>query len=164
MNTANKNPGFRLWLTRALRLGILGALPLGAGLAACGGTSDPTPICSASPTPQAADKFCVPTSAAAGQPLKLQIREQCGGCMQRATKCEVVVSGMDVKLKLMGEVCELPADTACPAICSISTFDCAVPALAAGTYRVSTPVGSATVPMMVVDTTSTTTTCTVSPF
>jgi hypothetical protein len=161
MNTANKNFGLRYQVARVLRLSVAAALPLIVSLAACGGTSDTTPICSASPTPQTADKFCAPTNAAAGQALRLQIREGCGGCTHRATKCEVVVSGQDVKLQLLGEVCELPPNTACPAVCSISTFDCAVPALAAGTYRVSTPAGPTTVATMVLDTTTAATTCTV---
>ena len=160
MSTASTNLGLRHVVARALRRSLAFAFPLVAGLAACGGTSD-APMCSASTTPQAADKFCAPSHVAAGQALKLQISEQCGGCTKSATKCEVMVSGQDIKLQLMGNVCVLPPGAACPAICSVNTFDCAVPALAAGSYRVATPAGSTTVSMITADAITTTTSCTV---
>jgi hypothetical protein len=163
MSTASKNSGFRYAIARVVRTSLALAFPLIGSLTACGGTSD-MPMCSDSTKPQAAAQFCAPSNIAAGQALKLQIREQCGGCTSRATKCEVVVTGMEIKLQLMGEVCVLPAQTACPAICSITTFDCAVPALAAGTYKVSTPAGSTTVSMMTADTTTSATSCTVPAF
>jgi len=136
------------------------AIPIVALLAGCGGTDD-TPMCTASPTPQAAASFCAPTTAAAGQALRLQLREQCGGCTQHASRCDVVVQGQEVKLQLMGETCTLPPGTACSALCAVSTFDCAVPALAAGTYHVSSAAGTATVSTMTIDTTVSATSCTV---
>ena len=161
MRITTKKLGFRHSFTRILRTSIALALPLFAGLTACGGTSTDTPMCSASTTPQFADKFCAPPNIAAGQVLRLQIREQCGGCMQRATHCDVVVQGQEIKLQLLGDTCVLPPTTACAAICAVNTFDCSVPALAAGTYRVTTPAGSTTVSMMTADTTTSATSCTV---
>lgn len=140
-----------------LGLPIFIALSLAAG---CGG-DNAQPICTASSTAQAATDFCAPTSIASGQTLRLQIREQCGGCTQRATRCEVAVQGQEVKLRLLGETCILPPNSACPAICAISTFDCMVPPLAAGTYRVTTEAGSPTVVMMTASTTVSATSCTV---
>jgi hypothetical protein len=127
--------------------------------AGCGGTSD-TPVCTASTTPQAATDFCAPASIASGQVLRLQLREQCGGCTQRATRCAVVVQGQEIKLQLLGETCTLPPGTACPAICSVNSVDCAVPALAAGTYRVSSAAGTSVVSTMVADPTVSATSCT----
>lgn len=104
--------------------------------AGCGGGSG-TPVCMDSATPQTASAYCAPGRIAAGKELRLQIREQCGGCLQQAARCEAVVSGMNVTLRLLGKTCTLPPDTNCPAICAIGTFDCVVPALASGTYMVS---------------------------
>jgi len=135
-------------------------LPLACLLAACGGS--PTgPICIDSSTPQAVGQFCAPTTIAAGQALRLQIREQCGGCTQRATRCEAVVQGTELKLRLLGQACTLPPNYACAAICAISTFDCSVPPLAAGTYRVSAEASSAAAVMMTADPTVSATACTV---
>lgn len=128
-------------------------------LAACGGSSGP-PMCQPSMTPQAADSFCAPTRIAANQALRLQIREQCGGCMQSATRCEVTVTGGELKLTLLGNSCTLDPGTACPAICKISTLDCNVPALAPGTYRVTTPAGTSMSVMMTTDLAISATTCT----
>ena len=161
MTLANQNRPLRSLLARAARLTMALGFPLALGLFGCGGTADPTPMCSASTTPQAADKFCAPPNIAAGQPLRLQIREQCGDCTHHATRCEVVVTGQDIKLNLLGDVCVLPPETACTALCAINTLDCAVPALTAGTYRVSTPAGSTTVAMMTADTVTSSTACTV---
>ena len=144
-----------LWASTAL------GLPLCALLAGCGGTGG-TPVCTDSTTPQAAADFCAPTTIASGQPLRLQLREQCGGCTHQASRCEVVVQGQEVKLRLMGKTCTLPPDTACPAICAVSTFDCTVPALTAGIYHVSTEAGVATVNTMTADPTVSATSCTIS--
>lgn len=96
-------------------------------------------------------------------PLRLQIREQCGGCTQQATRCEAVVNGNNITLRLLGQTCTLGPGTACPAICSVSAFECAVPALAAGTYRVAAEGGALTDMMMVAESTTTTTSCTSPP-
>jgi hypothetical protein len=146
-------------LRRVIRtvLGLASMVPL---LASCGGDGGGTPICMTSTTPQEASTFCAPTRIAANQGLRLQIREQCGGCTQRATRCEVTVSGSDVKLSLLGDTCTLPGNYACPAICSVSTFDCNVPALAPGTYRVFTPAGTTTSVMMTTDIAVSATSCT----
>ena len=135
-------------------------LPLACLLAACGG-SPGLPICTDSATPQAVGTFCAPATIAAGQALRLQLREQCGGCTQRATRCEVVVQGLELKLRLLGQSCTLPPDYACAAICAINTFDCSVPPLAAGTYRVTAESGTAAAVMMTADPTVSATSCTV---
>lgn len=132
-------------------------LPLIAALAACGGGQ---PICLPSSTAQAAGELCAPTSIASGQTLRLQVREQCGGCTQRATRCEAVVQGQELKLRLLGDSCTLPVGSACPAICEINTFDCSVAPLAAGTYRVSTENGTSAVVMMTASPTVSATSCT----
>lgn len=134
-------------------------LPLIAALAACGGDSS-QPICLPSSTAQAVSDLCAPTSIASGQTLRLQVREQCGGCTQRATRCEAAVQGQELKLRLVGESCTLPPGSACPAICAINTFDCSVPPLAAGTYRVSTENGTSAVVMMTASPTVSATSCT----
>lgn len=139
-----------------LALGLLSLLPF---LASCGGDTG-MPMCQLSAVPQAASAFCAPTRIAANQPLRLQIREQCGGCTQHATRCEVAVQGTDVKLSLVGEVCTLPPQYACATICSVSTFDCNVPALMPGTYRVFTPAGTPMMVMMTTDVTISATACT----
>ena len=163
MNTAVKNhASSRSTPTPAgaWRLGSALAVSLFAALAGCGGGSS-QPICLPSATAQAAMDFCAPASIAAGQTLRLQIREQCGGCTQRATHCEVVLQGQELKLRLLGDTCTLPPGTACPAICAINTFDCSVPPLAAGTYRVTTEAGSTMAVMMTASTTVSATSCTV---
>jgi hypothetical protein len=144
-------------LYQALRAGGLTAL-----LAGCGG-SDGTPMCQASATPQAAAAFCAPARIAAGQQLTLQIQEQCGGCTQKADHCDVQVSGQSIKLGLLGQTCTLSPSYACPAICSVNTFTCTVPPLAAGTYQVSTEAGTAMVVSMIADPMISATACTV-PF
>ena len=133
---------------------------LAAALAACGGDNS-QPSCMQSGTAQAVSDLCAPTSIASGQTLRLQVREQCGGCTQRATRCEAVVQGQELKLRLLGESCTLPTGSACPAICAINTFDCSVPPLAAGTYRVSTENGTSTVVMMTASPTVSATSCTI---
>lgn len=133
-------------------------LPLVAALAACGGDSS-QPICLPSNTAQAVSDFCAPTNIASGQALRLQIREQCGGCTQRSTHCEATLQGQELKLRLLGDSCTLPPGSACPAICAINTFDCSVPALAAGTYRVSTENGSSAAIMMTASPTTSATAC-----
>jgi hypothetical protein len=140
---------------------LLGLLALAGLLAAGCGGAPAMPVCLDSTTPQAVGAFCAPAAIAAGQALRLQLREQCGGCTQRATRCEAVVQGQEVKLRLLGQSCTLPPDYACAAICAISTFDCAVPPLAAGTYRVSAESGSAAAVMMTADPTISATSCTV---
>lgn len=132
---------------------------LAAALGACGGDNS-QPSCQPSSTAQAVAELCAPTSIASGQALRLQVREQCGGCTQRATRCEAVVQGQELKLRLLGESCTLPTGSACPAICAINTFDCSVPPLAAGTYRVSTENGTSTVVMMTASPTVSATSCT----
>lgn len=137
------------------------AVALIAALSGCGGAGS-TPIsCQPSTTAQAVTDFCAPASIAAGQTLRLQVREQCGGCTQRATHCEVTLQGQELKLRLLGEFCTLPPDTACPAICAINTFDCSVPPLVAGTYRVTTEAGSSMAVMMTASTTVSATSCTI---
>jgi hypothetical protein len=128
-------------------------------LSACGGSSG-SPMCQASTTPQAAASFCAPTSIAANQALRLQIREQCGGCTQYATHCEVTVSGSALTLSLLGDSCTLDPASSCAAICKISTLDCNVPALSPGTYRVTTPSGTSMSVMMTADPTVSATACT----
>lgn len=135
------------------------ALSLVTYLAGCGGTD--APLCQTSSTPQAVTDYCAPVRIAANQMLRLQVREQCGGCTQHATRCEVTVQGTDVKLSLLGETCMLAPNTACPAICSTSVVDCNVPALAAGTYRVSATAGTSTIRMMTTDNTISATACSV---
>lgn len=116
--------------------------------AACGGEGPRTPACQSSSEPLIASGFCAPPSIAANQPLRLQIQEQCGGCQKRADRCEVQVQGQEITLRLLGQTCTLPPNTGCPAICSVNIFDCTVPALAPGTYRVSAQAGVATPVMM----------------
>jgi hypothetical protein len=129
--------------------------------AGCDGTSER--MCQMSAEPQPASGFCAPARIASGMPLRLQIREQCGGCIKQATRCEVAVSGSSIKLRLLGQTCTLPPDVNCPAICSVSAFDCAVPPLVAGTYRVSAEAGVPDEVMMVAESTTTTTSCTAMP-
>lgn len=145
------------------KIGSIGArsfavVALLVGLSSCGGSGG-GPSCMASSTPQAAASFCAPPRIAANQPLRLQISEQCGGCTQRATQCQVSVLGTTIKLTLVGDMCTLPPDTACPAICSVSTFDCNVPALAPATYVVSTAAGTSTTSMMTADVAISATAC-----
>lgn len=137
------------------------ALVVSLLLAACGSPGDRT--CQTSSDAQPAAGFCAPPRVASGMPLRLQIREQCGGCTQQATRCEVVVNANNIKLRLLGQTCTLDPGTACPAICSVTAFECAVPALAAGTYRVSAEAGVSTDVMMVAESTTTTTSCTTTP-
>lgn len=140
-----------------MRIGLLLASLL---LAACGGGPQ-SPVCQASPTPLGAAAFCAPQRIAANQPLRLQLREQCGGCTSYADRCEVQVKGQDVTLRLLGQTCTLAPDTACPALCRVATFDCAVPALAPGTYRVVADApGSTTAVMMTTDLAISATACT----
>lgn len=137
----------------SLPAGLLGGL-----LAGCGNPDGRT--CQTSSDPQPAAGFCAPARVASGMPLRLQIREQCGGCTQQATRCEVVVNANQIKLRLLGQTCTLDPGTACPAICSVTAFDCAVPALTAGTYRVSAEANVPMEMMMVAESTTTTTSCT----
>lgn len=128
-------------------------------LAGCDGSSS-VPVCQQSPDPHLAVAFCAPARIAAGQPLRLQIREQCGTCTRRATRCEVAVEGLNLKLRLLGETCTLPAGAACPELCATNLFDCTVPALAANTYRVFAEAGAAMVVMMTADPAVSATACT----
>ena len=90
--------------------------------------------------------FCVPDGGApAGLALTLMARENCGGCAQTSTRCDVAVAGHDITLTLSGESCTMPPGTACADVCRVETFTCAVPALAAGQYTV-TGTGSTTGP------------------
>lgn len=159
---ANRKPSIKMTakVTAKITASIGAMLPLACLLAACGG-SPGMPICTDSLSPQAVGQFCAPASIAAGQALRLQIREQCGGCTQRATRCEAVVQGLELKLRLLGQSCTLPPDYACAAICAINTFDCNVPPLAAGTYRVTAESGTAPAVMMTADPTVSATSCTV---
>ncbi len=150
---AHRAPG------RFSRTALSFCLPLIAAFYACGGDNS-QPICQPSSTAQAVADLCAPTSIASGQTLRLQVREQCGGCTQRATRCEAVVQGQELKLRLLGESCTLPTGSACPAICAVNTFDCSVAPLAAGTYRVSTDSGTSTVVMMTASPTVSATSCT----
>lgn len=144
-------------LVRALAL-CSGVVGLAGG---CGGGTS-APMCTATMDAQAAAEFCAPAMIAANQELQLQLREQCGGCTKRAQSCAVTVTGQTVKLKLVGQVCTLPEDVACPAICSVSTFNCKVPALLPGTYRVSAEGSTMPETMMVTDERISATACTVS--
>lgn len=170
---ANQKPSMIINMAKTTKLGarrlslkLIGerlarlVLPLACLLAACGGAPG-VPICTDSLTPQTVGQFCAPTTIAAGQALRLQVREQCGGCTQSATRCEAVVQGLELKLRLLGQSCTLPPNYACPAICAINTFDCSVPPLAAGTYRVTAESGSAAAVMMTADPTVSATSCTV---
>lgn len=143
-----------LTLSLSLLVSSLSALPSG-----CGGST--APMCQSTSDPQPAAEFCAPQRIAAGQALRLQLREQCGGCTRHAQRCEVAVSGTTVKLKLVGEVCTLPPTTACPAICSVTAFDCTVPALAAGTYQVSAEGSTAAAVAMIADPAISATACSV---
>lgn len=144
-------------LTLSLSLVVSSFLALTSGCD--GGTG--SPLCQSSSDAQPAAEFCAPPRIAAGQALRLQLREQCGGCTRRTLRCEATVIGTAVKLKLVGEVCMLPPNQACPAICSVTAFDCAVPALNAGTYQVSAE-GSATPTVtMIADAAISATSCTV---
>lgn len=129
-------------------------------LGACGGSGSEAPVCQRSDDPQLAVAFCAPAAIAANQPLRLQIQEQCGGCERRADRCEVQVQGQEIQLRLRGQTCTLPPNTACPTLCSVNTFDCTVPALAAGTYRVSAEAGAAMVVMMTANPALSATACT----
>lgn len=144
--------------SRALAAAVLWVSSLLAGCGSPGGLT-----CQASSAPQAVAGFCAPSRVASGMPLRLQIREQCGGCTQQGTRCEVVVNANRITLRLLGQTCTLAPDTACPAICSVTAFDCAVPALAAGTYGVTAEAGTFTEMMMVAESTATTTSCTTTP-
>lgn len=119
-------------------------------------------MCTATTDAQAATDFCAPARIAANQELQLQLREQCGGCTKRAQSCTVTVTGQSVKLKLVGQVCTLPQDAECPAICSVGTFSCKVPALPPGTYSVSAEGSTMPAAMMVADPVISATACTLS--
>jgi hypothetical protein len=133
------------------------AVPLAALLAGCGSTG--TPMCQQSSTSQAINLFCAPTRVSAGKPLHLQLREQCGSCTQYADRCEVLVTGQSVKLRLLGQTCMLPPGYACATVCASNQITCTVPALPAGTYQVTADVGDPTVIMMTTDPVEPTTDC-----
>ena len=137
------------------------ALFVSSLLAGCGNPGDRT--CQTSSEAQAAAGFCAPPRVASGMPLRLQIREQCGGCTQQATRCEAVLNANRITLRLLGQTCTLAPGSACPAICSVSAFECAIPPLAAGTYHVVSEAGVPTDMMMVAESTTTTTSCTTTP-
>jgi len=83
-------------------------------------------------------QFCVPDGGApAGTALTLMAMETCGGCDTSVSRCDVAVTGTTIALSLSGETCTLPPGTACTLACRISTFNCAVPALAPGQYTVT---------------------------
>lgn len=88
----------------------------------------------------AAAAFCVPAEGApAGTALTLKVRETCGsecGSAPVAQRCVVSIDGSRLTLALAGESCSASSGTQCAALCRVSSFDCAVPALAAGAYEV----------------------------
>ncbi|MFT3711579.1 MAG: hypothetical protein QM817_28415 [Archangium sp.] len=75
---------------------------------------------------------------AANTALTVQVRESCGSACGKNTMfaCNGVLSGSVITLAPTISECVDPM-TACPAVCRISAVDCAIPALAAGTYTLS---------------------------
>ena len=84
----------------------------------------------------APDALCAPADAPADTALTLRARDDCGGCLYQATGCTVTRSGSVLTLSMTGDVCTLPDDYACPAVCSIDEVSCQTEPLPAGTYTV----------------------------
>src|SRR5688572_29173891 len=87
----------------------------------------------------AGNRACVPNRAKANAPITLRMEtEGCVACSgETSLPCEVSVSGSTITLGASVQRCELkrPPD-GCAAICQVPQFECTIPALAAGTYRV----------------------------
>jgi hypothetical protein len=82
--------------------------------------------------------FCVPDSGrAANIDVKLELKDECtSACDHGTLSCEVTFDGGAIALALVGELCSDPT-MACPAVCGMKTFACALPALPDGTYPVT---------------------------
>lgn len=87
--------------------------------------------------PVAGRRACVPTTAAAGTPLTLDIdaSDGCLGCFTTLA-CNVQVSGTTITLAMESTTCPPAGDVACPAVCLVPQTKCTIPALTAGTYEV----------------------------
>lgn len=83
-----------------------------------------------------ADELCLPPTTRANQTLTFEARHGCGGCEVGFDSCSVTLSGDTLTVSLGGQLCPLPNDVACAAVCAITDLSCPVPALPAGTYRV----------------------------
>jgi hypothetical protein len=123
------------------------ALPVAFALAACGGTvatGDAGPDQGAPPgstcTPVRAlpaDLGCTPSTIPVGLPTTFELGQSCGSdCETRTERCDVTVTGSEVRLELVGTRCVSPEPIACPDICLSRVFACDVPALPAGRFTV----------------------------
>jgi hypothetical protein len=89
-----------------------------------------------------AESLCTLYNAKPALPLTIQLRESCG--YNQPTRCEVTVSGNDIKLRLITETCGWSgggggggrgAAGSLP-YCEMKSYPCAIPALAEGRYNV----------------------------
>jgi hypothetical protein len=83
--------------------------------------------------------FCTPDAGrAANIDVTLELRDDCASACDKGTlSCAVTVDGGSIVLELAGQSC--PPQQACPEVCGLKTYSCALPALADGTYTVSSP-------------------------
>lgn len=86
----------------------------------------------------ASGTLCLPDGGAlADAPLSFAVQESCGSpCVDFDPACQVVRTGSEITVGLVGTSCTDPNMGACPAICSIRTFRCDFGPLPAGTYTV----------------------------
>jgi hypothetical protein len=83
--------------------------------------------------------FCIPDSGrAANLDVKVQLRDTCTSPCDRGTVAcfSFWDGGTEVKLALVGQAC-FDVNAACPALCGMKTYDCALPVLPDGTYTVT---------------------------
>jgi hypothetical protein len=97
-----------------------------------GGTSDSGPSCSS--VVESPRTFCSLSRAKPQTGLELVLREPCASLALRSERCEVEVVGTEVRIRRVVTQCS--NDVPAPPACRVADLTCAVPPLAAGTYKV----------------------------
>jgi hypothetical protein len=94
--------------------------------------ADGGPVCRS--VMESARTFCSLTRAKPQTGLELVLRESCGNLALQNERCEVEVVGTEVRIRRVVTQCS--NDAPAPPGCRVADVTCAVPPLAAGTYKV----------------------------